>query len=71
MMFQHGGAGLNRIARKVFQGHPPRFWPREGCHSQFQAGTVIAASIGVTLFGVLLTPVFFFLLLWMKERQRV
>jgi hypothetical protein len=26
--------------------------------------------IGVTLFGVFLTPVFFFVLLWLRERRR-
>jgi len=30
---------------------------------------VFAGMIGVTLFGVFLTPVFFFVLLWLRERR--
>jgi hypothetical protein len=30
---------------------------------------VFSGMIGVTLFGVLLTPVFYFVLLWLSERK--
>jgi multidrug efflux pump len=43
-----------------------------GAEMRHSLGTaVFSGMIGVTVFGVLLTPVFFFVLLWLKERRRV
>ncbi len=34
---------------------------------QYAGHAVFSGMIGVTLFGIFLTPVFFFVLLWLKE----